>query len=63
MVEQAKFIYSPLGKAFDKQIKAIEDQRTKQVKVLKPSEQKLTIKDAILEDQLNEEPKYELEKQ
>ena len=66
VIEQAKFIYSPLGKAFDKQIKAIEDQRTKQVealKVLKPSEQKLTIKDAILEDQLNEEPKYELEKQ
>ena len=66
MIEQAKFIYSPLGKAFDKQIKAIENQRTKQVealKVLKPSEQKLTIKDAILEDQLNEEPKYELEKQ
>ena len=66
MIEQAKFIYSPLGKAFDKQIKAIEDQRTKQVealKVLKPSEQKLTIKDAIPEDQLNEEPKYELEKQ
>ena len=25
-IEQAKFIYSPLGKAFEKQTKAIEDQ-------------------------------------
>ena len=26
MIEQAKFTYFPLGKAFEKQIKAIEDQ-------------------------------------
>ena len=26
IIEQAKFIYSPLRKAFEKQIKAIEDQ-------------------------------------
>ena len=26
MIQQAKFTYSPLGKAFDKQIKTIEDQ-------------------------------------
>ena len=26
IIEQAKFIYSPLGKAFDKQIKTVEDQ-------------------------------------
>ena len=26
MIEQAKFTYSPLGKAFEKQIKIIEDQ-------------------------------------
>ena len=26
MIEQAKFTYSPLGKAFEKQIKTIEDQ-------------------------------------
>ena len=25
-IEQAKFTYSPLGKAFEKQIKAIEEQ-------------------------------------
>ena len=41
MIEQTKFTYSPLGKAFDKQIKAIEDQRKKQVDALnnlKPSD-------------------------
>ena len=26
IIEQAKFIYSPLGKAFEKQTKTIEDQ-------------------------------------
>ena len=31
IIEQAKFIYSPLGKAFDKQTKTIKDQGKKQV--------------------------------
>ena len=34
IIEQAKFTYSPLGKAFEKQIKIIEDQRKKQVDAL-----------------------------
>ena len=34
MIEEAKFTYSPLGKAFEKQIKAIEDQKDKQIKTL-----------------------------
>ena len=34
IIEQAKFTYSPLGKAFEKQIKAIEDQVKKQVDAL-----------------------------
>ena len=29
IIEQARFIYSPLGKAFEKQIKTIEDQGKK----------------------------------
>ena len=33
-IEQAKFTYSPLGKAFEKQIKTIEDQGKKQVDIL-----------------------------
>ena len=39
IIEQAKFTYSPLGKAFEKQTKTIEDQGKKQVDalvVLKP---------------------------
>ena len=34
IIEQTKFTYSPLGRAFDKQIKAIEDQGKKQVDAL-----------------------------
>ena len=42
IIEQAKFTYSPLGKAFEKQIKTIEDQDKKHVDALeslKPKEQ------------------------
>ena len=35
IIEQAKFTYPPLGKAFEKQIKAIEDKGIKQVQALK----------------------------
>ena len=35
IIEQAKFTYSPLGKAFEKQIKTIEDQGEKQIDALK----------------------------
>ena len=48
IIEQAKFTYSPLGKAFAKQIKTIEDQGQKQVdalKNLKPKEQTKQIED------------------
>ena len=34
IIEQAKFTYSPLGKAFEKQIKTIEDQEEKQIKAI-----------------------------
>ena len=34
IIEQAKFKYFPLGKAFEKQIKTIEDQGEKQIKAL-----------------------------
>ena len=33
-MEQARFTYSPLGKAIEKQIKRIEDQGKKQVEAL-----------------------------
>ena len=39
IIEQAKFTYSPLSKAFGKQIKTIEDQGIKQVEALKALQQ------------------------
>ena len=33
-IEQAKFAYSPLGKAFENQIKTIKDQGEKQIKTI-----------------------------
>ena len=35
IIEQAKFTYSPLGKAFEKSIKTIKNQGEKQLEVLK----------------------------
>ena len=34
IIEQARYTYSPLGKAFGKQIKTIEDQEEKQIKAI-----------------------------
>ena len=34
ITEQAKFTYCPLGKAFERQVKTIEDQKEKQIKAL-----------------------------
>ena len=39
IIEQAKFTYSPLGKAFEKQIKPIEDQGEKQIKAIQSNKQ------------------------
>ena len=55
IIEQAKFTYSPSGKAFEKQIKTIEEQGEKQIdalKDLKPKEQTKSI-----EDKSNNQPK------
>ena len=44
MIEQRKFTYSPLGKAFKEQIKTIKDQGEKQTKAIQNQEQVKTIK-------------------
>ena len=66
IVEQAKFTYSLLGKAFEKQIKTIEDQGQKQVQALKTfksDKEKLKIEDVIPKSALNnDEAKKELDK-
>ena len=59
IIQQAKFNYSPLGNAIEKQIKTIKDQGEKQVvalESLKDSDKKLTaIKDFIPIENLNPE--------
>ena len=68
IIEQATFIYISQGNVFEKQTKTIEDQNTKGKnklklsRVLKLDSQQISIKGAILEDQLNEETKNEIEK-
>ena len=66
IIEQAKFTYSPSGNAFEKQIKTIEDQGEKQVKVLntlKSDNNKLTIEDMIQQRAFtNDEAKEEFKK-
>ena len=44
MIEQAKFTYSSLGKAFEKHIKTIKDQGEKQIKAIQDQGQLKTIK-------------------
>ena len=39
IIEQAKFTYSPLGKAFEKQTKTIENQGEKQIKAIQDKDQ------------------------
>ena len=41
IIEQAKFTYSPLGKAFEKQTKIIEDKGEKQIKAIQDNRQQL----------------------
>ena len=66
VIEQAKFTYSPLGKAFEKQTETIEDQGEKQVNALKPLEssdkQLPSIKYFISKERLNPEIVDEMEK-
>ena len=44
IIEQARFTYSPLGKAFEKQIKTTEDQGEKQIKAIQDQGHVKTIK-------------------
>ena len=51
IIQEAKFNYSPLGKALEKQIKTIEDQGKKQVKAIQDNNQ-LVNKDNGYKDKL-----------
>ena len=52
ITEQAKFTYSPLGKAFEKQAKTIEDQREKQIKAIQNQGQIKTTKRYAYKDEI-----------
>ena len=45
IIEQAKFTYSPLGKAFEKQTKTIEDKGEKQIKAIQDNRKQLISND------------------
>ena len=62
IIDQAKFTYSPLGKAFEKQIKTIEDQGEKQIKAIQNNTREAPIKNIIPENILNDEAKKEIDK-
>ena len=66
IIKQANFTYFPLGKAFEKQIKAVKDQGKKQVHALISLEysdkQLSSIKVFISEEKLNPEIIDEIER-
>ena len=65
IVEQAKFTYSPFGKALEKQMKAVKDQGERQVealKGLKPEKQTKSIEGNFSEGYESIEIKNELNK-
>ena len=51
MIEQTKFTYFPLGKAFEKQIKTIEDEGEKQIKAIQNQGQVKTMKKYTYNDE------------
>ena len=48
IIEQARFTYSPFGKAFEEQIKTIEDQGEKQIKAIQIKDNLKQLKDMII---------------
>ena len=65
IIEQVRFTYSPLGKAFEKQTKIIEDKGQKQIDALeslKPKEQTKSMEEIFPEGYDSVEIKNELNK-
>ena len=55
MIEQVKFTYSSLSKAFEKQIKTIEDQGEKQIKAFEEHEKQLVESNELIKKDFNVE--------
>ena len=52
IIEQAKFAYSPLGKAFEKQTKTIECQGEKEIKAIENNKKQLDNKKEVDNNEL-----------
>ena len=61
MIEQAKFIYSPLRKALEKQAKTIEDQWEKQIKALEEHLKQFFESNELIKKGFNTKIAYHLE--
>ena len=53
MVEQAKFAYSPLGKALEKQTKPIADKEKQQIKAIEDHGRQLVESNEFIKKDLN----------
>ena len=53
IIEQTKFAYSPLGKAFENQIKTVEDRGKKQIKAFKNQRKKLVESNKLIKNDFN----------
>ena len=53
LIKEAKFAYSPLGKAFEKQTKTIENQDKKQIKAIEDHEKQLVESDEVIRKDFN----------
>ena len=53
MIEEAKFTYSPLRKALEKQIKTIKDQGKKQTKGIEDHRKQLVESNALIKKNFN----------
>ena len=61
VIEQAKFTYSPLGKALEKQIKTIEGQGERQIKAIKDNRKQVNnINEYSYKEKLSQSRKREL---
>ena len=53
IIEQAEFVYSPLGNVFEKQAKTIEDQGKSQISAIKESGKQITESNEIAKNHFN----------
>ena len=53
VIEWAKFTYSPVSKAFERQVKTIQDQREKQIKAIEDHGKQLVASNELIKNDFN----------